>query len=363
MENRLKSIINKFKIQSKFESFQELNSGHINDTFLIKTTHKPQYVLQKINRTVFPKSKELIENKICVSNHLKHKLKRLSQQEIQQKVLCFVKAKDNTFFYEDKDGNLWNTSIFIEDSVTYLKAENTQIAFEAGKATGEFLELTKDIDIAKINTILEDFHSVTVRYYQFKTALQNASKENINKSKELIDFIEEYIGEMLQIDNAIEHSRLPLRVTHNDTKISNILFSKENKALCLIDTDTVMQGVFHFDYGDAIRTICNTANEDEMDTSIIEFNFEFFKSYTQGFFQEFKSATKQEIKLLPISIKIMPFIMGLRFFTDFLNGDQYYKTSYKNHNLDRAINQFTFIKRINNKYSEINLYFRNKNFL
>lgn len=353
MENLLKSIINTFEIQSEFESFQELNSGHINDTFLIKTNKKPQYVLQKINRTVFPKSKELIENKICVSKHLQQKLKHLTQQEIQQKVLCFVKAKEGAFFYEDVDGNLWNTSIFIEDSVTFLKAENAQIAFEAGKATGEFLELTKDIDVTKINIILEDFHSVKARYHQFKKALENASEEKKNQSKELIDFIEEHIEEMQDIDNAIDQNNLPLRLTHNDTKISNILFSKENKALCLIDTDTVMPGVLLFDYGDAIRTLCNTANEDEIDTNKIEFNFEFFKSYTQGFFQEFKSATHQEINLLPISIKILPFMMGLRFYTDYLNSNIYFKTAYQNHNLDRAINQFTLVKKITIQFPKI----------
>ncbi|WKD84727.1 N-acetylhexosamine 1-kinase [Polaribacter huanghezhanensis] len=353
MENVLKSIINQFEIQSEFESFQELNSGHINDTFLIKTIQKPQYVLQKINNIVFKKAKKLIGNKIFVSNHLQQKLKYLPQKEIQQKVLCFVKAKDGTFFYEDANGNFWNASIFIEESVTFLKAENTQIAFEAGKITGEFLELTKDIDSAKITTILEDFHSVTVRYHQFKKALQHASEKKINQSKELIHFIEEHIEEMQEIDIAIQQNKLPLRVTHNDTKISNILFSKENKALCLIDTDTVMQGVLHFDYGDAIRTLCNTADEDEINTTKIGFNFEFFKSYTEGFFQTCKSATKQEINLLPISIKVLPFIMGMRFLTDYLNNDSYFKTTYQKHNLDRATNQFVFVKKITQQFFKI----------
>jgi thiamine kinase-like enzyme len=353
MEILLKSIINKFEIQSEFESFQELNSGHINDTFLIKTKQKPQYVLQKINRTVFLKSKELIENKTFVSNHLQYKLKHLTQKEIQQKVLSFVKAKDNTFFYEDTEGDFWNASVFIEDSITYLKAKNNLIAFEAGKITGEFLELTKDIDITKITTILEDFHSVIIRHEQFKKALQNASEEKISQAKELIVFIEECIKEMLVIDEAIEQQKIPLRLTHNDTKISNILFSKHDKALCLIDTDTVMSGVLHFDYGDAIRTLCNTANEDEINIAKIEFNFEFFKSYTKGFFQECRSVTKKEIDLLPISIKILPFIMGLRFLTDYLNNDVYFKTKHKKHNLDRATNQFTFVKKITNQFPEI----------
>lgn len=360
MKNLLKSIVNEFQIQSEFESYQELNSGHINDTFLIKTTEKPYYVLQKINKKVFPKSKELIENKIYVSNHLQHKFQHLSPEEIQQKVLCFVKAKDTTFFYEDIEGNFWNASIFIEDSVTYLKAKNKDIAFEAGKVTGEFLELTKDIDLSKIYTIIEDFHSVTERYHQFKEALKNSSEEKTHQSKEWIHFIDEHLEEMKQLDTAIDQKRLPIRLTHNDTKISNILFSQLDKALCLIDTDTVMKGVLHFDYGDAIRTLCNTAEEDEREVAKIKFNFEFFKSYTQGFFQEFKSATQQEINLLPVSIKIFPFIMGLRFLTDFLNDNVYFKTQYKTHNLDRAISQFSFLKQIENQYQEIKNCIANK---
>jgi thiamine kinase-like enzyme len=264
-----------------------------------------------------------------------------------------VKAKDGTFFYEDTEGGLWNLSVFIEDSITYLKAKNAQISFEAGKITGEFLELTKDIDITKITTILKNFHSVTIRYKQFKKALQSASKDKINQSHELINFIEDHINEMLEIDKAIEQHKLPLRLTHNDTKVSNILFSKNDKALCLIDTDTVMPGVLHFDYGDAIRTLCNAANEDEIETSKIKFNFEFFKSYTEGFFQECKSISIQEIKLLPISIKILPFIMGLRFLADYLNNDIYFKTKHKNHNFDRAINQFTFVEEIASQFPKI----------
>ena len=353
MENKLKSIFSKFKIEADFESFQELNSGHINDTFLIKTNQNTQYVLQKINRTVFNKSKELIQNKVCVSNHLQHKLRHLTLKEIQQKVLCFVQAKDNTFFYKDENKNYWNISVFIENSITYLKAKNAQIAFEAGKITGEFLELTKDIELSKITTILEDFHSVSVRYSQFKKALKDASEQKIYQSKNLIDFIEENSTEMFQIDEAIQQQKIPLRLTHNDTKISNILFSKKDKALCLIDTDTVMKGVLHFDYGDAIRTLCNTANEDEVNIEEIKFNLEYFKNYTKGFFQECQSISKDEIKLLPISIKILPFLMGLRFLTDFLNDDVYFKTNYPNHNLDRAINQFAFVKKIAKEFPKI----------
>ena len=349
----LKHIINKFKIHSEFESYQELDYGHINDTYLIKTQNEPHYILQKINSNVFPQAQELIRNKVLVSNYLQQKYSHLKEEEIYRKVLCFVEAKDTTFFYKDSIGNYWNTSVYIDDSVTYEKAPNIQVAFEAGKATGKFLEVTKNFDASQLHEILPKFHSITFRYQQFKTAVKNTTVDKLNFANELIDFVEKHIVEMQQIDKAIEANQIPLRLTHSDTKISNILFSKDNKAMCLIDTDTVMQGVIHYDYGDAIRTICNTADEDSNNENEIDFNHAFFKSYSEGFFNEIKELTKKEINLLPLSIKMMPFIMGVRFLTDYLNNNIYYKTNYENHNFDRAINQFTLVKRINHTYSEI----------
>jgi thiamine kinase-like enzyme len=350
----LERVFNEFQVVSEFKNYQELNSGHINDTYLINTLSKPNYVLQRINGTVFSDAGNLVVNKVLVSDFLQSKYKDLPFEEVSKKVLCFVKTNDNAFFYKDEDQNIWNLSIFIEDSTTYLKTPNSQIAFEAGKATGLFLEDTTNFDVTLLADILPDFHSITNRYSQFNDALRNAPKSAIEKIQDQINFIEQHVEEMLQIDKAIESNKIPLRLTHSDTKISNILFS-ENKALCLIDTDTVMKGAIHFDYGDAIRTICNTADEDEKDLSLVDFNLDFFKSYTKGFFQELKNTTKEEKELLPISIKMMPFIMGLRFLTDFLNNNIYYKVSYKNHNLDRAKNQFAYIESINKKYTEVKM--------
>jgi len=356
MHNDLESVFNKFQVHATFSSVEELISGHINDTYLIKTAQKPHYVLQKINGVVFPDALELIQNKVLVSNHLQHKYKHLSLQEIQRKVLCFVKAKDNTFFYKDTDDNYWNVTIFIDDSITYEKTPNSQIAFEAGKITGEFLQLTKDFDTKNLTTILPDFHSVTNRYHQFKNAINTADESKIESAQEFIKFVEEHIKEMQQIDAAIFANKIPQQLTHSDTKISNILYTKTNEALCLIDTDTVMQGVIHFDYGDALRTICNTTDEDCNVESEIDFNLDYFKSYSKGFFGEIKDLTKVEIKFLPLSIKMMPFIMGLRFLTDYLNNNIYYKTNYEKHNFDRAINQLTLVAKIIQKYSEINTF-------
>ena len=354
MNSELKHIFNQFKIASEFESYTELNSGHINDTFLIKTTQKPDYVLQKINKNVFRDAPKLITNKVLISNHLQKKQSKLPLNEMQRKVLCFVDAKSGKPFYKNADKNYWNLSVFIENSVTYEKVPNSKIAFQAGKATGEFLSLTTDFEVNKLTNIFPGFHSVSKRFLQFSEALSKATKERINIAENLINFTNSHIAEMCYLDDAIDRNKLPIRVTHNDTKISNILFSKEDIALCMIDTDTVMQGVIHYDYGDAIRTICNTSNEDGTEIDLISFNFDFFKKYTQGFFQEIKeNISSEEIKYLPLSIKIMPFIIGLRFLTDFLNDDVYYKANYPHHNFDRAKNQYTLVKKIKDKYSEI----------
>lgn len=352
MEVLLRDVFSKFQVAAEFKEFQEINSGHINDTYLIKTKTKPNYILQKINGNVFTAASDLVVNKVKVSDFLQSKFQHLTPEEISKKVLCFVKTKDNAFFYEDDDKNIWNVSIFIEDSITYLKTPNAQIAFEAGKATGIFLEKTSGFDTSQLTDILPDFHSITNRYKQFKEAIKNASTSKLESVKKQIDFVEKNIDEMLQIDKAIEAHKIPLRLTHSDTKISNILFSN-NKALCLIDTDTVMNGVIHFDYGDAIRTICNTADEDETKLALVDFNIDFFKNYTKGFFQELKNVSKEEKEYLAISIKMMPYIMGVRFLTDYLNDNVYYKVKYEAHNLDRAKNQFTYIEAIQKKYSEI----------
>ena len=354
MHNHLASILKEFQVRSTMVSYQELNSGHINDTYLIQMVKKPNYVLQRINGNVFENSLELINNKVLVSSHLQEKYTHLPEEEIHRRVLSFVKAKDNTHYYKDTDGNYWNLTVFIEDSVTYEKNPNVKVAFEAGKATGTFLEFTKDLDLKRLSDILPNFHSITFRYQQFNDAIKKAPLSRLEQAKKWIDFVNSNYQEMQQIDVAIENKKIPLRLTHSDTKISNILFSKEDKALCLIDTDTVMAGAVHFDYGDAIRTICNTTDEDESNEKAIAFNFDFFEAYSKGFFEKLKtSISPEEAALLPLSIKMMPFIMGLRFLTDFLNGNIYYKTSYKDHNFDRAKNQFTLVERIHNQYSEI----------
>ena len=347
LEKKIASIFHQFQTDHTFKSFETFNSGHINDTFLIITHKGVNYVLQRINTNVFKKATDVIRNKIKITQHL-------SKKGIQ--TIHFIPTKENSYYLIDNDNHLWNLSEFIENSQTYLKVESNDIAYQAGLITAEFLAETSDYENDLVET-LPNFHSMSFRFQEFQEALVSTSKTRKEQAKKWIDFVLANKKEMMVLDRVIKQKEIPLRVTHNDTKISNILFDTNNKAICMIDLDTVMKGCIHFDYGDALRTICNTAEEDEATIAKINFNIDYFKNYTEGFLKKLTcNISEQEVNYLSISIQIMTFIMGLRFLTDYLNNDIYYKTKHSEHNLDRAINQFTLVEKIRGQQQEINSY-------
>lgn len=312
-------------------------------------------MLQRINSYVFKEAKQLIINKVKVSEYIQNKLKHLSLEEQNKRVLKFIKTKDNLPYYKDEEGNFWNVSLFIEGSKTFEKVENIEIAYEGGKLYGDFLNLTNGIDTKEIIDIIPNFHEMSFRYEQFYEALKNASSERLDLAKSCIQQARDLEEEMCILQNLKNEGKIPLRITHNDTKISNALFDENNKGMCVIDTDTVMEGIIHYDFGDAIRTICNTAFEDETDLNKVSFNIEFYEAFTKGFLQTiYKQLTLLDVEHLPLAAKTITFIMGLRMLTDFLNNDKYYKTAYKLHNLDRTKNQFKLVDSISDNFEEMN---------
>ncbi|WP_088323211.1 aminoglycoside phosphotransferase family protein [Polaribacter tangerinus] len=351
LKDTLENIFSNFKTSNKFLDYSIFNSGHINDTYLIVTDKKPYYVLQKINGTVFKDAKNVILNKVKVCNFL------LNQKKV--KTLEFVYTKNNNPYFIDEDYMFWNLCLYIENTKTFLTIKHKKLAFEAGKITGKFLHNTANFNDTLVTT-LPNFHRMDYRLKEYEIAVRNASNTRLKYAKKWMLFINNHQHEMQVLDKALLNKEIPIRVTHNDTKISNILFTKNEKALCLIDLDTVMKGIIHYDYGDALRTICATATEDEKELSKVSFDMENFKNYTSGFLSSLKNAiSKKEIALLPASIKTMTFIIGLRFLTDYLNNDMYFKTTYRNHNLDRAINQFTMVTKIIENMPKIEAYINN----
>jgi Ser/Thr protein kinase RdoA (MazF antagonist) len=356
IEDKLITIFGQFEHHGDFYSFKELTSGYINDTYLIITKEKPYFVLQLINHEVFKDVLGLIENKVNISSHIGEKLKHLPKEQIDRSVLSFVKTKKGKSYYKDEEGNYWNLMNFIDDSVTFETVKDIEVAYEGGKLFEEFLNLTSDFESSQLTEVIPKFHDMSFRFSQFHSALQSVSKERLFKSKPYIDRVIELKEEMHILQKLKEAGKIKLRVTHNDTKISNALFTKDNKGLCVIDTDTIMPGIIHYDFGDAIRTICNTAAENETNLDLVEFNVTYYKAYAKGFLEKTESSlTPLEIKYLPLAAKTMIFIMALRFLTDYMNNDVYYKTKYLEHNLDRAKNQFKLIESFTKKYDDLQL--------
>lgn len=354
LTEQLKYVFNKFDHNAEYDNYKELASGHINDTYLIKTTKKPYFVLQRINHGVFKDVMGLIKNKVAISRHIQKKLKNKSRKKQKRGVLAFAKTTNGAVYYRDKEGNYWNLMYFIDKSVTHEIVNSEEIAYEGGKLMGKFLAQTIDFDANKLIEVIPKFHNMSFRYSQFEDALKVASSERLNASKDYIRKVEELKEEMHILQSLKESGAIKTRVTHNDTKISNVLFNKKNKGICVIDTDTVMPGIIHYDFGDAIRTICNTAVEDETNLDLVKFNLVYFKAYKRGFLKHMKSSiTPLELEYLPLGAKTMIFIMALRFLTDYLNNDVYYKTKYPQHNLDRAKNQFKLLESLSKQISKM----------
>lgn len=353
---RLIYIFNKFEHTSKFVSYEELASGHINDTYLIKTVQKPYFILQRINHEVFKDVPNLIANKVKVSRYLQKKMGHLPEKELIRRVISFLNTKDGDMYYRDREGNFWNMMFYIDKSKIYETVTNEDVAYEGGKLFGEFLHLTSDFDATQLIEVIPNFHDMSFRYSEFKNALKTASPKRIEKANSYIKKVKKLKEEMHILQQLKETGKIQLRVTHNDTKISNALFDYNDKGLCVIDTDTVMPGIIHYDFGDAIRTICNTATEDEKNLELVTFNSAFYKAYLKGFIEKMNGTLPPlEVKFLPLGAKTMIFIMALRFLTDYLNGDIYYKTTYTEHNFDRAKNQFKLLESFSESFEAIEI--------
>lgn len=328
MENLIK-LLKEFQIPEKKYSFEIISNGLINDTYLVKEDGNPTYIFQRINIKVFTNFEALIYNLDMI-------LPLLKSDDYSEVVLC--KTKDNRSFFQSEKSEVWRLMTFIKNSVVYNTTKNPKIAFEAGRIIAQFHKLTEKFDANQLQDTLPKFHDIHLRYDQFKIALKNADTDKIETAKKAISFVKKNISFLTDID----HSKLPSRVCHNDTKLNNILFSKEDKSLCLIDLDTIMKGVFIYDFGDAIRTIANSAPEDEKELDKINFSIELFGSFVEGLATENNLLQEEEKIMMPRGVVLMPFLHGIRALTDYLENNKYYKVAYETQNLDRGFSLFQF---------------------
>ncbi|WP_276168791.1 phosphotransferase enzyme family protein [Zobellia alginiliquefaciens] len=353
-EENIVAVFGAFNHQATLKCIQEFSSGHINDTYLIETEQERDFVLQRINGEVFKNIPALVENKVKISKHLLSKLPVMADCEKYRRVLSFVPAVNGSYHHRDVNGQYWNLSYYIPKSISFDTVTEKEVAYEGGKLFGNFINQTSDFDASELVEVIPGFHDMNCRLVQFENAKEKATQERLKKARTCIESIYELKEEMLILQNLKDKGKIAVRVTHNDTKISNALFNQQNKGLCVIDTDTVMPGIVHNDFGDAIRTICNTAEEDEKDLSLVSFNVPYYKAYFKGFLEELRfSLSPLEKEHLPLGAKTIIYIMALRFLTDYLNGDVYYKTNYDDHNLNRSKNQLKLIDSFEEQYDQI----------
>ena len=326
---QLKAIAEQFTIVGQVRSISPYGEGHINTTYLL-STDKKRYILQRMNTHVFPNSAELMKNIYAVTEHLRargietlHVVPTVSGEP-------FLRLDEN-----------WRMYDFIEDAVTYQTVPNMQVFTDSGRAFGQFQNHLSDFDASVLFEVIPHFHDTPKRFSDFKAALGADRLGRAKDCKEEIAFLlarESTYGTAME---ALADGTLPLRVTHNDTKLNNILMdAKTGKARAVIDLDTVMPGSMIFDFGDSIRFGASTAAEDEKDLDKVHFSLELFRAYAEGFCSAVKgSITQREKELLPYGAYLMTIECGMRFLADYLAGDVYFATKYAGHNLVRARTQ------------------------
>ena len=351
MDIDLKFIFENFNASGTWIEGSLTGSGHIHSTYLIRTAeqNEPDYILQKINDKVFPPVAKMMNNIQKVTNHIREK--RKSDNSAQ--VLEIIETKTKKNYFTDNQGKHWRMYKKVSPGISYDIVPDKKVASEAGKAFGQFIVDLGDLPAEEIYPVIPGFHSMEMRYENFSKAMNENPFNRVDEVMEEIDFVKDHIDRMMIIPELEKTGKLPLRITHNDTKLNNILFDHNNRAVCVIDLDTVMPGLSLYDFGDTIRTAANTGREDEADLDKVEFSIRIFKAFSEGFLDKtFGFLNKEEIDNLTLSSQYMTFIMGLRFLTDYISGDVYYTTHYNKQNLRRCRAQFRLMQCMIDSYNE-----------
>ncbi|MEQ8364725.1 MAG: aminoglycoside phosphotransferase family protein [Cyclobacteriaceae bacterium] len=311
-------------------SIERINSGHINYTYKVL----PGYVLQRINKNVFL-------NPEVLSNNLREASSFLQQNTPDYLFLHAIKTLSGTELFFDEEGYPWRLFPYFEDTATINEVETVEQAYSAAKAFGLLSRQLSGCDISKFEETIPKFHDLSLRYDQFQKSLLEASNERKDLAGNLIDRYVHYNYLVSQYNTLIQSNQLQLRITHNDTKINNVLFERgTDNVVCVIDLDTLMPGYFIYDLGDMIRTFVSPASEEETDVSKVMVRKKIHQAILDGYLSEMDGILSSDEKLaIPLAGSIMTYMIGLRFLTDFLNGDTYYQTSYPHQNRDRATNQ------------------------
>ena len=341
MDNKIAEILSAFSFSENVIDIEKTGNGHINDTYKVKTDKKASFLLQRINHSVFPDVEGLMSNFNLVTCHLAKKIVKEGGDPFRE-TLSLIPTKDGKsfLFY---DGNYYRLLRFIESSVTVQNPIAREV-YSAGNAFGLFIKRLWDFNSSELFTVIEDFHNTKKRFSDFNDAVKNAKAERLKTAKDEIAFVNEN-GKLADlIISLISEGKIGLHVTHNDTKINNVLFDNCGSALAVVDLDTVMEGTPLYDFGDSIRSICNTAAEDEKDIEKVHFDINLFEAFSKGFIEVLRELLNEtEKSYLSMGAIVMTYECGMRFLADYLNENVYFKVDFDTHNLVRARTQFKLV--------------------
>ncbi len=357
-EDRLRLVLTNFGLDGTLSNFSPLGRGHINDTYLIEITlaqRTEKYTLQRINTHVFRQPELMMANWEMVIGHLQLKLSQQNRSKLQQQSLRLVPTRDGGSFFRSPEGEYWRAYHFVDHCHTIETATTPEQAFEAGQAFGLFQRLVVDLSPAVLHETIPFFHHTPRRFADFLAAVERAQPERKSRAAAAIAFALERQPMVGLVAEGLASGYLPLRVTHNDTKINNVLFDDATgKAICVIDLDTTMPGSPLYDFGDLVRTATCPAAEDETDLTLINLNIELFRAVAEGYLSQTADIlTPAEKERLIAAGNLITFTIALRFLTDYLDGDIYFKVSRPDHNLDRARAQFQLLKSMEQQAKEM----------
>lgn len=360
-QEEIRAIAEQFCLEGTWQEARELTSGNINATYRL-TYALPgggtrRYVLQRINTATFRDPEGLMRNVQLVTGHIAAAMDRLGIDK-DRRILTFVPARNGTLLYRDAQGGVWRVCLFIENATAYECLEDPRLFYEVGRGFGEFQRFLADFPAGELTETIPDFHNTQKRYRDFLTAVEEDRAGRAAAVAQEIAFLREREKPMGQIVDLLHDGTLPLRVTHNDAKLSNVMVDNATgKAICVIDLDTVMPGASLYDYGDAIRSGACTAAEDEPDLDKVSLDLSLFRRFTDGFVSETAGTlTPEELHRLPLGAAVIVCEQAMRFLTDYLNGDTYYKTLYPGHNLVRTHAQMKLLTEIEAHYDEMTAY-------
>lgn len=348
-QTELMSLASEFQIDAPIESVDSLGSGFINDTFVVKTAEgNPNYILQRKNHNIFPDVPDMMANIQAVTEHIKSKV-----VDPMRETLTVIPAKDGKLYVE-MDGNFWAVCLFISGSMTYDRADTLELAYQGGVGIGRFQSLLADFT-KPLNETIKGFHNIRLCFIQWDEALKADAAGRVKDLAEEISWIESRREEMMKFWSLVEDGTIPTRVTHNDTKLSNILFDKESgKVLCAIDLDTVMSSTSLNDFGDSIRSYANTSTEDDKNLDNVSLDLGRFRAFAEGYLSQRKDTmTPTELEWLAFSARYITFEQVLRFLMDYIDGDKYYRIHYPEHNIVRTHAQYKLLCSMEEQYEQM----------